>query len=554
MPCLRTPTVNHPHSPSARPLIQWVLWLVCLAPGLGACSSEVPKRRVLIVGWDGATFDLIDPLIKEGRMPVLADLMQRGQHAWLESSRVPISSAAWVGACSGHHPGETGVYDFFQRVEGSYEVEVIDARSNLCPPIWRILTGRGATVNVLGVPITWPPEPVRGHLAAGMLSPPAEDWAWPPEYTSELRERGLLPDVGIWTQMRSLAPDQMLERVHEQLLIKEQVTLDLLGRNDWDLSMVVFKSLDVISHQRYDGNTQGVIADLLEDLDRILGNLIKESGPQTDVIVMSDHGFGVFPFTFNLYPWLVNAGLAVEQGEGPPTQPAAAPLIVFEAETERLRLKRLDLAQTRVLATNTECEGNYGSLRLNLAGREPGGVVPADQAEALLTEVEAALRAIEVPGGPLVTDVWRGAQLYPGPANDCVPDLIFETRTDWQVVASAVGPALTQHQVPRPNHRLDGIFAAAGSRISSRADRARWSVFDLAPTALHLMGHSIYEEMSGEAHAELLSSPQPVRRIARADDPTYRPSAEAWKELTQEQRQAQIDQLKALGYADDSDD
>ena len=68
------------------------------------------------------------------------------------------------------------------------------------------------------------------------------------------------------------------------------------------------------------------------------------------------------------------------------------------------------------------------------------------------------------------------------------------------------------------------------------------------------MGHSIYEEMSGEAHAELLSSPRPVQRIARADDPTYRPSDVAWKELTQEQRQAQIDQLKALGYADDDDD
>lgn len=546
--------MNQPHPPSARPVPNWVLWLTCLVPCLGACGAEDPPGRVLIVGWDGATFDLIDPLMQEGRMPVLAGLMQRGQHAWLESSRVPISSAAWVGACTGQHPGETGVYDFFQRVEGSYEVQVIDARTNLCPPLWRILSGRGATVNVLGVPITWPPEPVRGHLAAGMLSPPAEDWAWPPEYTDELREQGLLPDVGIWTQMRSLAPDQMLERIQEQLLIKERVTLDLVRRGDWDFSMVVFKSLDVISHQRYDGKVQGVIADLLEDLDRILGNLIEAAGPQTNVIVMSDHGFGVFPFTFNLYPWLVKEGYAVEQGEGPPSQPAAAPLVIFEAEIERLRLKRLDLKQTRLLATNTECEGNFGSLRLNLTGREPEGMVPPEEAEALLTEVEAALRGIEVPGGPLVTRVWRGARLYPGPANHRVPDLIFETRTNWQVVASLAGPALTQHQVPRPNHRLEGIFVAAGPRISSRTERARWSVFDLAPTALHLMGHSIYEEMSGEAHPELLANPRPVQRIPRASDPTYRPSADAWKELTEEQRQAQIEQLKALGYADDSDE
>jgi len=508
----------------------------------------------LVVGWDGATFDLIDPLIEQGRMPVLAGIMQRGSQAWLESSKIPISSAAWVGACSGQHPGETGVYGFFQRVEGSYDVEVIDARTNLCPPIWRILSGRGSTVNVMGVPITWPPEPVRGRLAAGMLSPPLEDWAYPPKYTLELRAQGLLPDVGIWTQVRSLQQDTMLRRIQGQLVIKRRVALELLNKDDWDYSMIVFKSLDVLSHQRYDGKTDGVVADLLVDLDRILGDMVEAAGPQTDVIIMSDHGFGSFPFTFNLYPWLVNNGFAVEQGKGPPERPASAPLITYEAEAERLQMKRLDLDQTRVLATNTECEGNFGSLRLNIVGREPNGVVPADEVEAELARLEDALRAIKVREQPLVTNMWRGAQLYPGPANHHVPDLIFETQTEWQVVAYSGGAVLTQHKEPRANHRLDGVFAAAGPSIQANPERARWSVFDLTPTALHLMDQPVYDEMSATAHPELLTAPRPVRSIPRASDPTYRQPIDAWTELTPKQRQDQIDQLRALGYADDSDE
>ncbi len=519
-----------------------------------SCGTPAPSdpaiRRLLVIGWDGATFDLIDPLISAGRMPVLGSLIERGQSAWLESSRVPISSAAWVGACTGQHPGETGVYDFFERQPDSYEVEVIDARSNLCPPIWRILSGRGRRVNILGVPITWPPEPVNGRLASGMLAPPAETWAFPAEYTDTLRDKGLLPDVGVWTKVRSLAPDEMLERIHEQLAIKAEVSLDLIREPDWDYSMIVFKSLDVLSHQRYDGKHDGVIADLLVRLDTLLGEMITAAGPDTDVIVMSDHGFGSFPYTLNLYPWLVQAGFASEQGENPSQAPGFAPLVVYEAQSESHRLERLDLKRTRVLASNTECEGNFGSLRLNLVGREPTGCVQPEDAEALLNDLEKALRAIIVAGEPLVTSVWRGSELYPGPANACVPDLVFETRADWQVVATAQGAALTEHSQPRPNHRLQGIFAAAGPSIQPSPKRHHWSVFDLTPTALHLLDQPLFDEMSGRAHSELLREERAVRSMPRGDDATLRPASEAWIELTDEQREAQLEQLKALGYAE----
>lgn len=528
------------------------LLALALLPALPSCGGGSSRdaraaQRLLVVGWDGATFDLIDRLVAQGRLPNLARLMSTGRSAWLESTKVPISSAAWTGAATGHGPGETGIYDFFARVEGTYDVRVIDAHANRRPPLWRILSGRGMGVNVFGVPITWPPEPVTGRMVSGMLSPTSGTYAQPPEYADELRARGFVPDVGMWTQLKQLS----MGVVQEQLTIKERALLELLQRDDWQLTWVVFKSLDVVSHFMYDGRTDSPVARVLDRLDEILGALVAAAGPDTDVLVVSDHGFGNYPFGFNVHAWLVAEGYALEE-DGGPVALTYTPLGEYQAELHHERLERLDLARTRVLPTNTECEGNYGSLRLNLAGREPQGVVQPERAAALLDELEAALLGFQPEGRPIVTRVWRGRELYPGPHAAAVPDLIFETVPDHQVVANTEEATLTRYERPRAEHTLDGIFVAAGPRIAPSDQRERFQILDLAPIALHLLEQPLYAEMSGDPRPHLLAEPRPVQRIPQADDPFLHAPDPAWKPvpLSAEERAERQRQLAALGYAD----
>ncbi|HJM58889.1 MAG TPA: alkaline phosphatase family protein [Planctomycetota bacterium] len=540
------------HSPA-----RFLVALVTLAASccIGGCGGEAARgreTRLLVVGWDGATFDLIDPLIEAGRLPNLARLARAGRTAWLESTKVPISSAAWTGAATGHGPGETGIYDFFERDDDSLGIHIIDSRANRRPPIWRILSGRGLHVNVWGVPITWPPEPVTGTMVAGMLSPSAADYAWPAPYSSVLRDRGFIPDIGVWTALRKMTP----ERMREQLAIKEQAVLELLSRPDWDFSMVVFKALDVASHYLYDGRPDTVVAQLLMDLDRILGLMLEAAGPDTDLLLVSDHGFGIYPFSFNISSWLLETGYSVESGVSEGALPKATPIVDYQPELDRRRLEALDLTRTRALATNTECEGNFGSLRLQVAGRDPGGIVSPADFEALLAEIEAELQAFSPGGRPLVTRTWRGSELYPGPAREAIPDLIFEIVPDHMVLANATDGILTKYDRPRPEHRLDGIFVASGPSIAQAFERERFQVFDIAPIALHLLEQPFYEEMTGDPRAHLLAEPRPVIRIKQADDHDLPSRDAAWDppELTAEERAAQERLLRALGYAEGEDD
>ncbi|MFT5734803.1 MAG: putative AlkP superfamily phosphohydrolase/phosphomutase [Planctomycetota bacterium] len=195
-----------------------------------------------MIGWDGATYDLVDPLVKAGKLPNLAELMASGRSADLESTAIPISSAAWTTATTGKEPGETGIYSFLQPVPDSYDVRVVSAQDNHGIPIWRTLVARGHQVIVWGVPLTWPPEPVRGVMVSGMLSPLDGVWAHPPELAEELKGRGMLPDLGRWRSMQELNP----QRIQEQLAIKETALVEQLSKPTWSFALAVFKNLDVL--------------------------------------------------------------------------------------------------------------------------------------------------------------------------------------------------------------------------------------------------------------------------------------------------------------------
>ena len=119
---------------------------MCCLVGAGCGRPDEPPRpeprRLLLIGWDGATFDLIDPLVREGRLPHLAGLLERGRSARLDSSIVPISSAAWTAAVTGYWPGNSGVYSFFEPIPDSYDVRPVSSHSVRAAPLWRLLSAR----------------------------------------------------------------------------------------------------------------------------------------------------------------------------------------------------------------------------------------------------------------------------------------------------------------------------------------------------------------------------------------------------------------------------
>ncbi|NOT31138.1 MAG: hypothetical protein HOP15_11880, partial [Planctomycetes bacterium] len=292
-----------------------------LLAGLAACGQRedapplapIPAApRLLVIGWDGASFRAIDALLAAGKLPHLAGLIARGSRAPLCSTVVPISSAAWTTATTGKGPGESGVFGFHEPVANSYALTLVSARSNRAAPLWRLLTGRGIPSLVFGVPLTYPPEPLLGTMVCGMLAPRDATYTWPPELAQALRTRGFLPDLDPWLEER----EPSWAEAEAQLDLREQILGERLALDEWRLAWIVFKELDVLSHFSYGLDFAAHVEPIYRRLDALLGRLLALVGADTNVIVLSDHGFASYTHGLNLHAWLAAKGFATRRAEG----------------------------------------------------------------------------------------------------------------------------------------------------------------------------------------------------------------------------------------------
>ena len=82
--------------------------------------------RVFIIGWDGATFDLIKPWVADGKLPNIAEVLENGAHGELGSTLPPMTFPAWSSFMTGKNPGKHGIFDFTRLRPGTHDWEFIN--------------------------------------------------------------------------------------------------------------------------------------------------------------------------------------------------------------------------------------------------------------------------------------------------------------------------------------------------------------------------------------------------------------------------------------------
>ena len=128
-------------------------------------------RPVLALGLDGASFEVIDALIDRGRLPNLAAWRRSGLAGPLASTVPAMSFPAWSSFLTGLEPGAHGLFDFTQKLPGAYRIRFVNATDRQGPSLFARTCAAGRTVLALGIPATFPPEPVDGLLVAGFDAP-----------------------------------------------------------------------------------------------------------------------------------------------------------------------------------------------------------------------------------------------------------------------------------------------------------------------------------------------------------------------------------------------
>ena len=478
----------------------------------GAFLRSRPIQRVLVIGLDCATPQFVfGP--QRFDLPNLRRLAADGCWGPLRSCDPPITAPAWAVMMSGRDPGALGCYGFRNRKDYSYDGMVTaNSAAIRVRRVWDIASRCGKKVVVLGVPQTYPVTPVNGWMVADFLAPDTNaDYTYPKALKAEI-EAAVGEYIIDVRDFRTEKKDWLLEQVHAFMHNRFDVARHLMTTKPWDFFMMVEMGVDRLHHgfwkfcdpmhPKYEpGNPyENAIRDYYTVVDRRIGELLALAGPETAVMVVSDHGAKAMLGGVCINQWLINEGYlrVADPLDAPGLNSAAAESL---GTRKRIEDCSIDWSQTRAWASG----GYYGRVFLNVAGREPQGIVSPDEYEALRSEL---IGKIEAMPGPDHAAAWLGNKavrpedLYKT-VNGIAPDLIvYFGDLSWRSVG-AVGfdSIYTFENDTGPddaNHDFYGIFIMDDRTGRSGVEMKDLKIVDVAPTILDLLGFGKPEDMQGK--------------------------------------------------------
>ena len=470
---------------------------LAVSPAVGVLwprPTQVASLSLLVVGIDGATFDLLDPM--RGRLPVLEGLMERGVRADLQAAEPMFSPLLWTTMATGKFPEEHGVHGFN-----------VNAEACQAARFWEVMEDSGLRAGVYKWLVTYPPQQLSTFQVPAWLAPATETWPSELSFIKEIelsrrlkrkqvqatRGNVVLVHEGLKRGFRFgtiaaavrfsfaeklFGPDP--ERAHREgqlirVMMDRDLFVHLLHRHQPDVASFTDYATDAIGHrfwkyyqpELFEGvSPVGVerwgdsIEQAYVQADGVLAELLALLPEDARVVVVSDHGFEALSGD--------DSGL------------------FFAPRTERLR----ELLEERVQGVETVKLGH--KVVVTATGDDP-----AMELERIRGMLEGLVQAST--GEPFyrlepVSDDARSLGLT----------LRDESVTPQRLASDTVsGEPLADYvrltEAYSGMHERDGVFIAAGPGIAQGVTLDPMSHLDIAPTLLNLVGLPAAQDMLGEA-------------------------------------------------------
>lgn len=289
--------------------------------------STPAARKVLLVGWDAADWKVINPLVDQGLMPSLDDFINHGVMGNVATLRPILSPMLWNSIATGMRADKHGIHGFMEPDPQNGGVRPVTSTSRKVKAIWNILTQRGYKSHVVGWFAGHPAEPISGISVSDLYpyatGPLDKEWPMPhgtvhPQdkceifanlrmHPAEVTEAAILPWIplaGKIDQDKDRGLQSFAKILSENCSIHNAATW-ILQNEPWDFLAVYYNGIDHFCHgfmhyhpprlewvpeERYQ-IYRDVVNGAYRFHDMMLDTLLQLAGPETTVILVSDHGF-----------------------------------------------------------------------------------------------------------------------------------------------------------------------------------------------------------------------------------------------------------------------
>ncbi len=471
-------------------------------------------KKVFVLGLDGGTFNIINPMIKKGLLPNIKKIIDNGTSGILKSTIPPATLPAWPSFFTGKNPGKHSIFDFFKKDENQDKKVLNCSKDIKSDKIWNILDKYDKASIIINIPSTYPPEELNGIMVTGMLTPNGKKFTYPEEFESELKHK--IPDYII-------EPDkENSKELFREIKTRFNTISYLIERYEWDFFAVLIRSTDVAQHTAW--YNQEFIYSIYENIDRELSKLLTKL-KDINIMIISDHGFCPYNYNVHINSYLEQKGfLSYKKDKRDSILIKSLKQIGITKEEifnllGHLGLQRIlkkitpksiknmipsyskdiDWKETKASFSAAFTTEN-NSIQINLKGREPQGIVKEEDYEKVKEELIKILYELKDPDNNknIITKVIDCKNVFKGPYTHLAPDLILEFDSNYKADLTRVNDKIiTKTENTFGRHDMNGIFLSFGPDIKPN-HKLNAEIIDLAPTILNIIGIEIPEDMDGK--------------------------------------------------------
>ncbi|GLR17571.1 alkaline phosphatase family protein [Portibacter lacus] len=423
-------------------------------------------KRLSIISIDGVNWEIVNPLLKKGKLPFLAKMMETGQFSTLQTHSYVSSGSTWPSIHTGTHPGEHGIFFSHRQLKsGTYEVVKKQAEDIPFKGFWQVVSESGIPT----ITIDLPKAPLIQKFNGLALNSWGEEAPWySPSYPKDLKKEihakfGKNPlqefyhrpmkDLKLWIKLKN----QHIEALKNRFRIAEYL---MQKQEDWQLFVMAVNEIHLAghlfwhtideTHPNYDPALKKELGNIVEELmiitDAGLENLASKF-PDALQLVISNNGMEKSQTPIKIMDQLLKQ-FGYMAGEIPgdkklskkefnfiskleQTLPmgfvqwvkAKTPKKLWYKVTRKLTHSAADWKKSKAFPLFNDVSG---AVRINLAGREPNGIVKAYEYDQLCDKITADFMTLtsNQSSKPAVKRVIKIRDEFPGENMDELADLL----------------------------------------------------------------------------------------------------------------------------------
>ncbi|ERG95723.1 alkaline phosphatase family protein, partial [Haloquadratum walsbyi] len=263
--------------------------------------------ETIVIGLDGANWDLLEPWLEAGSLPNIQSLREEGTWSDMESCPPPVTCPNWRCYSTGKNPGKLGVFWWEKIDTENRALTTPTSRSFRSSNYWDYLNDAGKTVGIMNLPMSYPPFEVDGWMVAGGPGSEQDDYTYPSTLEDKLEERGyrLHPEVPVTSDKDREAASDIIDLIRDRF----ETFRKFLKDRPVDVAHLTVFYINVLQHFFW---RDDVTKRAWTIIDEHIGE-IRNACPDATLYLISDHGCTDVDTMFYANSWLEHEGYLVTE-------------------------------------------------------------------------------------------------------------------------------------------------------------------------------------------------------------------------------------------------